>query len=494
MRDGKADFNEREVSSPFVGQRSYILELGKNFIIPILKAMENYEYDFDVTKIKPTHNTVYIKRDNVAAIENYEADLENIDSSWVREYINWVKRGMEINKDGVERLARERAKDQATTVDEDGDEVAISELAIDQACSIESYQLKQEIPYYVKRLATFGDKYGIHMMSFIIAIEKAKQARSAGLLGSANKNDGKPKQSEILMQKVYKSNGANGYLVDENGEPILWEKNNTVFRDYIYPFVKGNVVGEDKQFYNDYLHLLMNCNQLGIDLRFEDPREYTTELMSDITVTYVMNNKEYLNKLYHSNYMATVLNTMSISDYSSSGITAQKTTSIYDIIRRKVSEFNSLDNAFFLNLRNVTDTQQLVAILRMYKLIYNNTSTDLSDYTYSNGFLADSYGRILEFNANILLNIKHTSVKKKNYFMIHKSGVLVLLDTGYDIKFLAPSLYEQYFDDIFSTARRIKVPFNEICLGEKIITKHLVGKEYKGYRRGFGYWPIAARS
>lgn len=491
-RDGKADFNSRESSSPFRGMFTDVTKLGEGNVVSLTRAIANYDYDFNVQKIKPTQGA-YVKRDNVSGISDYEPDLDNIDQSWIKAYVGQVKYAVEHNRTGVERLAREKSKDQPTTEDEDGDLVFMSELAVSEECKTDFSDLRQEVGYCVKRLSSYGDKYGIHMMSFIISVEKVKYARSQGELGSVSKNDGKPKQGEILDFGVYKSNGAGGYRVDADGNPIYWVKNDDTFRKHIYPFVTGNVDEEDRQYYEDYLHLLMDCQELGINLRYENPKVYTTQFICNVAVTYVMTNKKYLDKLYQTDYISTIINNISLSSYNAQPAVQSKSTDIYEIINRTLSNFYSISNPYILQLQETARVSDIERFLRRYGAIYPNINKDLNAYTFYKGFLADSFRKILYFDANMFLNIKETQSRKKNYFIIHKSGILILIENTNDIRYLRKEIYDMYFDDFFYAIPGSKIKQEAVYLNIKCITRMLTGKEYKITRRGYGYWETAPR-
>lgn len=488
---------DSQAVSPYPGMNEEVLALSKKAVIPMVSIFRNYTQDYDANAQKPSSEKYSLRtKEEKEHITSYEINLEHIDASWIQQRVRNLMRSFRTHRDGAERIAREHMKDQPTFVDEDGDEVELLDLKLDEdIATLSEYEkdkYRKKLTYLIKRLSMFGAAHRVHMMSLIIAHEKAKRLMKQDNRSSA-KNNGKAKQQDILAFGYFKGDAFGGYVTDNDGNPVILATNKNAFADWIYDFLVGNET-EYEDAYSDYTELLAICSDIGIDLVNEDPRVYTGSFISDLAITYVINNKKYLQDLYNGNVVKKAISSMVLDSYAKErhvkndrDVKAVLMADQSKLINYNISKFYASNNSYIQEAKNAYNIGTIRDFLRVYRIIFPKIEK-ISDVPVTvDGFLADSNCNVLTFYAGPLCSRDHLNVQ--TLFIIHISGILVRLTTDNTLLFLQPQLYQAYMALFLKTANMIGESTKSLSFRYRAVVNEIINYQGPIYRKKYGYWP-----
>lgn len=404
--------------------------------------------DYDASKQRPIAGPYKLDRpDN----EPYLRKLEEIDSSWVKKYLENVLVGIKKNDRGGVRAYRSQHRETRVMYDEDGEPTDESELLIDEGNGnyVDIDAAKAKLPYLLKRMYDKSRMLGISVMSLLIAYERARYVKNP------------PAPRHILDMDVYYMNkdGTLGNVLPSSANS-----------GKVFPAARAWVAGEDADaYFRDAMELLRVCDVLGIDITRENPADYQRENIEKLKITYITRNRDYLRGVRNRNL--TVLDTLSnarVSDFKAK--TAQ--TKSIALLAREVQSMivNSDDrklrsiveappdpiamNQFFRTYGEymrgfrITMQQRQEAFTSRRKVTLEDPNLQvipvLADFETADGFLCSTLGG----NLPQLFNIQqfHQPIGP-TYAIAHASGYLFIVTDGHVIEYLDALELERYIRD-----------------------------------------------
>lgn len=262
-----------------------------NHVIKMLKDQPDYDADHQRPVAGP-----YVKDKPEAS---YLRRLEDIDESWLRKYLENVLTGIKINKSGGIREYSQQNQEAKTLCNSEGDTTEEGELLVDtgEFSPIDIAEAKSKLPYLLKRLYDKSIAMRVSAMSLIIAYEKAKVVAKV------------PRPKDLLEVGVYKMGR------DGNFEGLFPASANS---GKVFPpacdWIRG--IAPDAYF-DDAIELVRVCCVLGIDLKEEDPRDYQADAISNLRVTYISKNLDYLRGSHKRNFnVLDALSSVRVSEYT----------------------------------------------------------------------------------------------------------------------------------------------------------------------------------
>ena len=272
-----------------------------------LRNLIDKQKDYDPYSQQPVAGE-YVARDKKPAGAPILTRLEDIDVTWVKQYLRDVIIG--IKKNNTNSIREIDAKNQEVFSFKSGDGGDYISPA-DQLVAYREYppttvmEASAKLPYLLKRLQDKSKMLRVSVMSLIIAYERAKLTHTD------------PKPGLIIREGVYQ--------VDGNGKLHLTPMADTANSGRVFPAARRWIIGQDRDcYYYDALELLQVCKVLGIDLTEEDPTTFTQEFIDNLKVTYIAKNRNYLKGKIAVN--SSVLNSLSSIQVTS---TAQSSPSVY---------------------------------------------------------------------------------------------------------------------------------------------------------------------
>lgn len=273
-----------ESLSPYEGMHSEVIKQFPYQLSPIMRMLEG-QTDFDCDAFTPLPGP-YVKltqaeRDQLKLTNGYLTKLEDIDSSWALQWLNNTLVGLKIRaKQGLKEYEYEHPTTYSF-VDDEGKTLEESDMLIEgeeEYSVTDVTKAKEKLPYILKRLHARSKVTRIHLLSLIIAYEKAK--KNSGRKG--------PTITSIAEQGVYFMR-EDGYV----GTHVIPDDNkNGPFKE-----MSGWILGyRDKidSYFDNMLELLEICDVLRIDITREDPLDYQEDFMSRLTANYIAKNKAYI--------------------------------------------------------------------------------------------------------------------------------------------------------------------------------------------------------
>jgi len=338
-----------------------------------------------------------------------------------------------------------------------------SELLIEEStCTNEEYlQWQEKIPYYLKRFQNLSIKTGIHILSLIIAYEKAK----------VKKGSSQPKPSEILSMNFYKMNkdGSIGEVVMDNkhnaAAALLW------IREGVAPNWENA-----ESYYDEMLDFSSICRRAKIDLASEDPHRYTKEFMSNLVVTYIASNKEACKRLNPN--VVEGLKSLSMNKFGKAVAPEKKKTLDFQsmAVTKKLAFFSTIEEDIEYAREKINKHSEMVTLVMQVKALSGIDFDGVTDKTRTDhGFYIDKRGNYMILPVKVLFN------NKKNTYihlfaMIHCSGYLILIDDSDTLTYLTLSRAKEYIRDYAVERERI----------------YLTNKRY-GNNCGYGKWEETVR-
>lgn len=490
-RDGSPTIDS---PTPYEGLGEWFREKTANAEGDMLKKLSQLRDtdDFDAKAICVQPGT-YVKQNDKSKpyLKYFEGGVHNgvrqppIDVSWVKRRLSNMMFNIRNQKGGF-KTDKKSFKIRSTIPDEEsGVPIDSAEmLTTPRTCSeLDVLEYRVKLPYLVKRLHNYGKSKGVHVMSLIIAHEKAKLTYC---------NDSK---HNITNQDLYPNvldTYQDGDPLYVNGEPVYLNKNKGPFQSWGFLWVTGRTNELRDDYYDDMKELVLICHRLGIDLTKEDPTKYTNELMDKITVTYIKSNKEYISKM--------VMREIDIAEYADLYAEDKVDQDIEDDIFEVKSDesdiytmFRNREAKFLLNydsrIAKVIDeennTEKIDNLLLRYKVIGEDVPSNTGKLYTENGFFRNTDGSPLLLNANYLMN-KERPVQ--DYICaVHSSGLLLLITNKTVLEVLRVERAIAYLTDLMEECKYDGKKASAL----RSIHKHYINgitQAYGSYNEPYGTW------
>lgn len=393
--------------SPYNGMQSVACSQLKyvniqNAVSMLMRGKKDYDADHQKPKVgvRPPDYKVALEEGE------YLRRLEDIDESWIRKYIENVLTGLKKDKRGGIREYEAENVSARMFRNEDDEEVEECELLIEKQeySPLSIAEAKSKLPYLLKRLHDKSIALGVSALSLIITYEKAKINRGAGTV----------RPIDMLHWAIYR--------VNTQGD-ITTAFPSTANSGKVFPVAFAWISGRTKDtYFYDAMEFLHVCEILGIDIRSEDPRDFQSEEIANMQVTYITKNKEYLSGL--KKYNRDVLNgisKMSVSEYVNQSVSTQ---AIADAIQDTIQAVN---DCIELNMQSLpADKMKLEAFFEQYVKIapefkIRGNIPTLEDFQVVDGFL---YSKRCVFTPQTFRVQKYSDAGSTKPALMHISGYL----------------------------------------------------------------------
>lgn len=410
-----------------------------------------------------------------------------IDVSWVKSYLGNIMYNINVYDRGGFKEEKRRYGMARAVMDsegEDGEDLIESSDLITQGRSGEfrdTLEYMNKLPYLIKRLHECGREHNIHMMSLVIAYEKAKKRLAS-----------RPQPASVLANKVYKLN-FDGSIVTKNGNLDFITENKGDFAKWAYPWISGKKRELRGRYYKNLQELLGICSALNIDLTNEDPLLYTQEFIDSLTITYIENNKEFLLSNSYGQSIIDALKSVSREDIMEIATDVDETKDYNSIIKNKIFQFTSCKGANVSNTKNrLVSREKLSMFLNAYQQLFSNKQA--SEYGFNpdsivvyNEFIQDEFGGYLILPAEYL--IRKEMVSNNIEFIVHESGTLVMLDAGKEVFYL-PIEYAMNYISNYINKLMIVSGSTDLSLANefKMDTLYALQDFKMGNNYTYGYW------
>ena len=277
-REGAAT---KESFSPFHGLNKLMMSLTRgngNIPYTVKEIISSGRRDFSANKARPNDDGAD-REDSAYEVSDYYRRLEDIDDDFVVKYVKQVLTGFLWDENGKRRIDGRFQTFELWEDEEDGlvspTDVIAEEEADFNLDDVE--EAKKKLPYLLKLLYDGSIKYKGSLLSFTIAVQ-----RFFG--NSTGEKDIKP--SNICNEGVYHvdkfGNITSKFVIEENSGEIL----RTLIK-----WATGQI---DDRYYRASQELLRVCTILGLDIRNEDAKLYTKDVIDDAVCMYIASNEEYL--------------------------------------------------------------------------------------------------------------------------------------------------------------------------------------------------------
>lgn len=414
--------------SPYDGYSSEVLKQFPNFQGDVAELLSK-EADYEASKQKPQVGP-YVK-DRVGNPSDYLTKLEDIDSSWVYQYTLNKLVGLKLQRAGGVKEFENNNKEIYITTMDDGTEISESEVLTITSDDYSPEQISKataKIPYILKRLHEKSKVVGIHLLSLIIAYERAKVYTPPGKI---------PKPSQIIHQGVYYMSpyGTAGDLVhiSANSGKVFPPANK---------WVRGEPEYQDS-YYTNMLELLDICDIAGIDLKKENPLTYQEEFIDKLVVSYIERNREYVQRK-HKGFNRNVLDALkniSLDAYDQEAKEAQKGPD------RETLILNTMQRFAEINVSSIHKDQLRPEAVAKFITYYNyltRSEFDMNHLLTNEGFL------FLTKSIPAIFNVAPICAEKYLYqeALIHISGYAIIFSQGNQIVYQDIETLTQYLQEI----------------------------------------------
>lgn len=420
----------KESPSPFKGQ---LEEFSRQFpggeIPPSALRLIDQQMDYNADKQRPMAG-VYIQE--TLRGDGYLRRLEDIDESWVVQYLKNVITGIKINRNNSLREEDRNVRERQTVADADGEFIELSSIQLERHkySALDVQKWAEKLPYLLKRLHDKSKEGGISLLSLLISFERAKRKRVM--------KGGEVKPGEILAERVYFMDKT-GHLttrVTENKHKVheIWMRWIRGFEDY-----------KDSYFY-DAMELLDICEKLGIDIGREDPFEYQEEYISTLAVTYIAKNRDVVMRGCRpvNRAMIEELKCVTFEDYKRT----QNYLEGFDegkLMRRKTQRFlSSHDTRIDANLSRMRDLETFVSAL---ELINKGDRYRISTMPTADGFYMRDRVNPRKFDVSCIFR---EDDRMRAECLIHSSGYLILVSDTLELIFLDIEHALEYIRDVLT--------------------------------------------
>lgn len=291
--------------------------------------------------------------------------LEDIDSSWVEEYVIDSMIGYKRNAGGRSKQLR-TTRGNVVFADEDGaltDETEL-ETDSDNTSRYDIVEAKTKLPHLLKRLHLKSKTLGCSLISLYGTYLRLQHE------GAAN-----PKPGALLSppNKIWRMD-ADGNITT----PYPPSANHTVGFPEALKFVSGQVPNDP--FYKDLLEMKHVCDALGISLWLEDPKKFDQAFIDSLLVTYVKSNTDFLwNGRPKDSHILDAIHDSSKADWSSPGSQVYNRDNVQSFLLR-VEDSRSAE---LRSVVNMTCTDQLFDyFFSLYKILSQDADFVVSGRTY----------------------------------------------------------------------------------------------------------------
>lgn len=375
--------------------------------------------------------------------------LEDIDESWFYERAKGYVIGIKTNNKGGLNEYEYNNQETAEISDDEGNTIAEAEFVEEYESDYtpeEIVEARTKVLYLVKRLHERSKTIHIDLISLVIAFEKAR-ATCQGKNISAK---------DLVANTVY-TMGENGI----RGRKVLIEDNTK--KDF--PTAQKWILGKSEpDSYLDNVHeLLACCTILGVDIKKENPLDYTEELISGLVTQYIASNREYVMGKHRGTCRQTksALREMSIDSYESLVIAEPKTREDYtqNLQEQRQSLFESTKQMYYSYFgRDYIYNAEWLKEFERWRWAYNLAKDptvyhkqEYLDSTYLNygglanwstedGFFIDKKG--LPVVINVTPWYKHDNCN--THALLHASGYLVKLTSVAELQVLQIPTFTEY--------------------------------------------------
>lgn len=435
---------------PYEGRLGFFLKNSSRSISSMVNLLDN-EKDFSSLNNPVTENNgeplpMEDKNCELAAYAYLEMRMEGIRKN---------------NKGGLKEEAK-KYKDAQTVTGEDGD-ITTTTDSIEMASEIGSFEYSKDvkkIPYLIRRLYTLGELEGIHIISLIIAYEKAKKYITK-----------MPSVGDVHNFPVYKLK-VDGDILKVNGECSQVPYNGKYYL-WAFPWISGGTTNKkkesdiirDKEYFEDAKELVYLCHKYGVDLADEDPTVYTKDFIDNLVVTYVTNSRKYITGRHRSLIPSYVWDSIKVEDYNTEiAITEDVKETHKSILHKYKMMFNITQDAeVTATLRNGNiDNEQIESILTSLSYVLGQELVNVNTMITSEGFVCDKYGNVIEVPCKYLT--KRNDLATQDTFVINTLGYLVRIpENGKDAsRIMTISEALEYIKYYIMTATKLKVPFDKM--------------------------------
>lgn len=332
----------QESPSPYEGLLQLVMDQCAPGDVNLVLSLIETKPDYDAHSQKPQPGPFA----RGARQSPYLTRFEDIDASWVKEYLLSVIIGIKIQRNGGLQEHRRKYREIPALIGNDGEVVDAAELLVEQVDAQPSAvaTAKARLPYLLKRLYDKGCQLGVSAMSAVIAYEKAK-----------------PSAVSRVMPKAFLAGGV--YLMPKSAG-ATWERlfNNNRLLQTALTWVRGDC---PDPYYWDALELVRICELLGVDIKEEDPCKYGHEFVDSLVVLYITKNREYIDTMRGRNpQVISSLCSINPQDYVQRACT-QRT--YYDIAEDVMQAVLDCSDPTIATIRNLPGNITLVAsFLRAY--------------------------------------------------------------------------------------------------------------------------------
>lgn len=264
--------------TPFIGLLGMVREQFNTDDISLEDVIANIP-DLKLDKLRP-HAGDDPNDEERSMSDDYDIRFEDIGQEWIDKYGEIMLIGYKLNQ---KNSYREYLKDNLEYVrvfqdDETGEYVSESDLISNKNIVTSEYlKAKNKIPYLLKILFNGSIYYGIHLLSCLIAYNRAKQVSSNGEVTS----------------RAFRRMGI--YRVDDKGKitRMLRDDEDSSSRyQTIWRWICGDFPND--MYYKastEFLSCLLCCN---VDITLENPLSYDLEFFQKLNVSYIPDNDEFV--------------------------------------------------------------------------------------------------------------------------------------------------------------------------------------------------------
>lgn len=423
----------KESFTPYNGMNYLIGEQmkGESYSILGLDVIKERIGELFVTRMKGKDTLVNDSGDlNIVNNEEYEYFLEDIDEEYIKRSLIIKLIGIKKNKDGGIDIIKEVKSVQKQMYDKETGEVFnLSDVYVADEYE-ESYaimsELKNKIPYLLKKLQDGSIQYGVSLLSMFIARDAVIQ--------KFNRRTGEVKPRELLAYDIYRVSGT-GDLLDTFDSKTA---NNTP--KFIKP--KDLVIGlnPNDPYYKAGIELTTISRQLGYNLYEEDVKDYSPSYINRLMCSYIISNQEVLSDMasYDPSIMKLfkdggIFKTPFMSDNEFEPVNnilklremaARKSASVPEIHERIRKD---------TSYKTIKEPVKLInQFFKVYKDINKKSTIEegsTHDCNLINETLCDSSGQPLIFKGErFLLGFGDTPLFNTSFFIITNGGYVIKID------------------------------------------------------------------
>lgn len=374
--------------------------------------------DYDADKQHPIPGK-YVKHEELP--EKYLTRLEDIDPSWVAQYITNVLTGYKFRNGGL-GANKYASGSNGVWTDSEGEVRQITDLAVDMDATYgyDIHEAKSKLPYLLKRLHQKSIDLGCSLISIYGRYLCVK-------VGTAT-----PKPSHILATPIYQ--------MDKSGHvtaPYPPTANHNKGFPEALQFVSGAYPNDP--YYKDLLEFGQVCSVLGIKLWCEDPKEYDQDFINSLTVTYIASNKDFLwNGRKIDGTVLSALSTTSVKDFKTDELV--NASAKYESFAERIG-----DNPIFR--RPELSYNSIKKLLALYTLANDEDKT----FGEKNRHLHTCNGFICAPGSDTphLFNTDKFCENKGKYALLHYTGLFVQYSTSSPVKVLSSDKAMVYLSGSF---------------------------------------------